>query len=73
MSESEKGPRVAQTTTLLFENDPTWADLSWFVEKGKRAGVTPTEPLVFEYDPEDRTGGPIGISFFEHPETGSGA
>lgn len=62
-----KRPGVAQTMTLLFDNDPTWADLYWFVEQAKAAGVEPTAPLIFEWDDHEQTRD--GISFFQHPET----
>lgn len=74
MSEETRKPGVAQTMTLLFDNDPTWQDLIWFVDKAKEAGVDPSDALIFEWgDDEDPTGGPIGLSFFEHPDTGQGS
>ena len=57
------------TMTLMFDNDPTWADLFWFVEKAREATVSPSDNLAFEYDPHR---GPQGLFFFQHPETGEG-
>jgi hypothetical protein len=66
MSE-EKRPPVAQTLTLLFDNNPTWGDLVWFAEKVKESGVDPAQEIIFEYD-EQHDMGPTGMSFFTHPD-----
>ncbi len=68
MSEPRK-PGVAQTMTLLFDNNPTWSDLFWFADRAKEAGVDPTDTLLFEFDQNDPGTGPLGLSFFQHPDT----
>lgn len=63
---SDKKPPVAQTLTLLFDNDPTWGDLIWFAEQVRASGVDLGQEIVFEHD--DDTIGPTGMSFFTHPD-----
>lgn len=59
-------PPVAQTLTLLFDNDPTWGDLIWFAKQVEAAGVDPAQKVLFEYDEDhDQL---TGISFFTHPD-----
>jgi hypothetical protein len=66
MTEARKPP-VAQTLTLMFDNEPTWGDLLWFAQQAKDAGIDLKEKVVFEWD-EDHQIGPTGISFFTHPD-----
>ncbi|HET7327651.1 MAG TPA: hypothetical protein VFJ14_10265 [Nocardioidaceae bacterium] len=63
-----KKPPVAQTLTLLFDNDPTWGDLIWFAEQVRASGVDLAQGIVFEYDDEDPHAGPTAMSFFTHPD-----
>jgi len=64
----DKKPPVAQTLTLLFDNDPTWGDLIWFAEQVRASGVDLAGSIIFEYDNEEPHRGPEGISFFTHPD-----
>jgi len=63
-----KKPPVAQTLTLLFDNDPTWGDLLWFAEQVKASGVDLAETILFEVDDMEPDRGPHGMSFFTHPD-----
>lgn len=69
MTDNEtRRPPVAQTLTLLFDNDPTWGDLIWFTEQVRAANVDLGQSINFDYDMEDHNRGPEGISFFTHPD-----
>lgn len=67
----DKKPPVAQTLTLLFDNDPTWGDLIWFAEQVKASGVDLGQEIIFEWDHSDHQDpNPpmVGMSFFTHPD-----
>jgi hypothetical protein len=65
-------PGVAQTLSLMFDNEPTWGDLMWLVGKAEEAGINPDTKILFEYDDDDPHAGPTGISVISHPDTSGG-